>query len=147
MTISSFINCAELCFSVSSLPLLDDFLAVVLGRTGLSQVESSNWAFINHTHFILNNSRNRPCTLCVLKHFRLTQRLENSFSKGPDKYFSLYRHCTHTDTVVGHTDTVAITQLCCFSAKAAQFVNKWERLYFNKTVFQKIGRSWAGFGP
>lgn len=42
------------------------------------------------------------------------------FYKGPDKYFSFTDIAGHSDTVVGHTDTVAATQLCCDIAKAAK---------------------------
>lgn len=104
----------------------------VSSNQSLIMTKWSNWKLLNLSPFCL-----------VL--WPMDQ--QNFFCKGPDKYFSLYRHCRHTDTIVGHTDTIATTQLRCFSARGAQFVNKWEWLYFNKTLFQKIGRWWAGFGP
>lgn len=101
MTISSFKvtfdTHGKLCYSVSSLLLLDDFLVFHVPRKGSTESESHTLAWINYTLTLSKPLRESSSPSILLQLFHLTHRLADLFCKGSDskslRFYGPHRLC------------------------------------------------------
>lgn len=121
MTISSFKvtfdTHGKLCYSVSYLFLLDDFLVFHVPRKGSTESESHTLAWINYTLTLSKPLRESSSPSIFVQLFHLNQRLANLFCKGSDsksfRFYGPHRLCHNylsveqsTSAATGHTETV-----------------------------------------